>query len=390
MADQPSEAAMGSLVGAAPTLGVEEEFLLVDALTGEPVPHGGEVVESVRSRFGVALDVELAASQVEVQTPVCRDLADVRRQLHGLRLVAAEAAHRLGHRLLAVGAPPVGGPDVVISDRERYRALGEDYRLLAGEQSICGCHVHVAVPDPETAVQVCNHVRPWLPVLGTLTANSPFTRGRDTGYASWRSIVWSRWPTAGPPPYFESLAHYESTCDALLAAGAIRDRRMVYWDVRPSAHLPTVEVRVADVAATVDEAVLLAALVRALVVAALADLGRGLRATPVPTEVLRAACWRSARDGIGGQALDVLSGRLLPARLLLDRLLHHVHDHLDHADGELVGQLVSTLDGNGGGAARQRRAFARAGRMWDVLDHLAADTLSGAETWTGEPFGRTA
>ncbi|PSL43153.1 carboxylate-amine ligase [Saccharothrix carnea] len=380
---------MGSLVGAqAPTLGVEEEFLLVEPGTGVPVPRGAEVVEAARSRFAVDLDVELAQAQVETRTPVCRDLADVRRQLLGLRLVAAEAAHALGCRLLAVAAPPVGGRDGPTSAGERYHHLTEDYRLLAVEQSICGCHVHVAVPDPETAVQVCNHVRPWLPVLGTVTANSPFAHGVDTGYASWRSVVWSRWPGAGPPPYFESFAHYESTCDVLLAAGAAHDRRMVYWDVRPSSHLPTVEVRVADVAATVDEAVLLAALVRGLVCAALADLRRGLRAPAVPTEVLRAATWRAARDGVTGLSLDVLSGHLVPARLLLDRLLHRVEDHLDDVD--LVRRLLSTLDTEGGGADRQRRAFARAGRMSDVLDRLARDTLAGTETWTGGPFRRTA
>ena len=380
---------MGSLVGAqAPTLGVEEEFLLVDARTGEPVPRSAEVVETARRRFGVELDVELAKAQVETRTPICHDLADVRRQLHGLRLVTAESAQALGLRLLAVGTPPVGGPYVATGEEDRYRHLTEDYRRLAAEQSICGCHVHVAVPDPETAVLVCNHVRPWLPVLAALSANSPFAHGVDTGYASWRTVVWSRWPSAGPPPYFESLAHYESTCDMLLAAGAARDRRMIYWDVRPSAHLPTVEVRVADVAATVDEAVLSAALVRALVSTALADLRRGLPAAPVPTEVLRAAQWRAARDGITGLSLDVRTGRLVPARLLLDRLLHRVHDQLAEAD--LVRELLSTLDAEGGGAERQRRAFARAGRMSDVLDRLARDTLSGVETWTGGPFQQTA
>ncbi|QQQ80638.1 glutamate--cysteine ligase [Saccharothrix sp. 6-C] len=370
---------------ATPTLGVEEEFLLVDARTGEPAPHGAEVVEAAQRRFGVELDVELLQAQVETRTPVCHDLADVHRQLTGLRMVAVEIARTLGFGLLAVGTPPVGGTAGPTTDRDRYRGLTEDYRLLAAEQSICGCHVHVAVPDLETAVQVCNHLRPWLPVLGAVTANSPFVNGADTGYASWRSMVWSRWPSGGPPPYFESAAHYEATCDMLLAAGSARDRRMIYWDVRPSAHLPTVEVRVADVAATVDEAVLLAALVHGLVRTALADLRRGLTAPPVPTEVLRAATWRAARDGLAGLSLDVLSGRLVPARLLLDRLVHRVEDQLD--EPALVRRLLSTLDSDGGGAERQRRAFARAGRMSDVLEQLARETLSGAETWTGGRSG---
>ncbi|MGM1065078.1 carboxylate-amine ligase [Saccharothrix sp. Mg75] len=364
-----------------PTLGVEEEFLLVDARTGEPAPLGAEVVAATRRRFGVDLDVELARAQVEAKTAVCRSLADVGRQLRGLRLVAAEAARDLGCRLLATGVPPVGGPEVRTSGGDRYRHLVEDYRLMAREQSICGCHVHVAVPDRETAVQVCNHLRPWLPVLGTVTANSPFAGGRDTGYESWRTVVWSRWPAAGPPPYFESAEHYGATCDLLVDSGAAYDRRMVYWDVRPSAHLPTVEVRVADVAATADEAVLLAGLVRGLVTAALADVARGLAAPRVPTELLRVASWRAARDGVAGLCLDVPSERLVPARLVLDRLVHRVRDHLDADDLAVVRDGLAELDRHGGGAARQRSAHARAGRLSDVLDQVAADTVAGAETW---------
>ena len=367
-----------------PSMGVEEEFLLVDPRTGQPAPLGAEVVAAAGRRFGVELDVELARAQVETKTSVCHTLADVGRQLRGMRLVAADAARGLGCTLLATGVPPVGGPEVATAGGDRYRHLAEDYRLLAREQSICGCHVHVAVPDPETAVQVCNHLRPWLPVLGAVTANSPLACGRDTGYASWRTVVWSRWPAAGPPPYFESAEHYESVCDLLVDSGAAHDRRMVYWDVRPSSHLPTVEVRVADVAATADEAVLLAGLVRALVTAALADVHRGLPAPRVPTELLRVASWRAARDGLTGLCLDVPSERLVPARLVLDRLLHRVRDHLDGDDLALVRDLLARVDLHGTGAARQRRAHARAGRLSDVLDQVAADTVAGTETWTGQ------
>ncbi|GGP70984.1 carboxylate-amine ligase [Saccharothrix coeruleofusca] len=375
----------------APTLGVEEEFLLVDPATGRPVPRGRELVRAARERFGVDFDVELATCQLETRTGVCRELADVRRQLHGMRFVAAEVARELGCLLLAVGVPPLGGPEVGLGEEERYRRLTRDHRLLAAEQSICGCHVHVAVPDQETAVLVCDHLRPWLPALTALTANSPFARGRDTGFASWRAVVWSRWPVSGPPPYFGSAGTYRATCDLLLASGAAADLKMLYWDVRPSSHLPTVEVRVADVAATVDEAVLLAGLVRGLVSTALADVRRGLPAPPVPAEVLRAAQWRAARDGLEGHAFDVLSGRLVAARLLLDRLLHRVGDQLA-ASGDLgvVRQLSAALVRGGGGAARQRRAFARAGSMAEVVDHLAAETVAGGGAWRGGPARSTA
>ena len=167
--------------------------------------------------------------------------------------------------------------------------------------------MHIDVPDKETAVRVSNHLRPWLPTLLALTANSPIYLGSDTGFASWRSIMWSRWPCSGPPPYFESAAHYEALVAMQVASGSIMDEQMVYWDVRPSSHLPTVEVRVSDIPLTIDETVLLATLVRALVMTY--DGSPGPKLEP---EVLRAAYWLAARDGLEGNGLDVLHAEPLP------------------------------------------------------------------------------
>lgn len=376
-----------------PTVGVEEEFLLVDPATGVPVPRAREVVGAARERFGVALDHELVASQVEAKTSVCHDLDQVRRELVVLRAAVALAAAEAGCLALAVGAPPLGEPVGPIVDRSRYRLIARAFGLLAEEQSICGCHVHVAVPDREVAVQVCNHLRLWLPVLAALTANSPLARGHDTGYASWRSVVWYRWPSAGPPPYFASWGHYQAMVDLLGEAGAALDPAMVYWDVRPSSHLPTVEVRVADVTGGPTEALLLTALVRALVTTAVADAGSGVAAPPVPTEVLRLAGWRAARDGLAGRALDVLSDRLVPVRHLLRRLVRHVRPALAaNGDLDLVERALAALHRVGGGAERQRRVLGRTGAATDLLDLLSADApdpLAGtAPPLPAAPAGR--
>jgi carboxylate-amine ligase len=375
------------LVNKVLSLGVEEEFLLVDPHTGAPVPQGPETARWARDQFGVEFDLELTAAQLEAKTTVCTSLAEVRRQLLGARFIAAKSASQLGCLLLAAAVPPIGVPQMPITPDDRYQQMADDHRLLAVEQVICGCHVHVSVPDRELAVQVCNHLRLWLPVLGVLTANSPFAHGRDTGYASWRSVVWSRWPVSGPPPWFSSAEHYDEVCAWLVATGAARDLKMMYWDVRPSSHLPTVEVRVADVAATVDETVLLAALVRALVTKATQDVRRGLVAPAVPTEVLRAATWRAARDGLSGHALDVTTGRLLPARLLVNRLIDRVRDQLI-ATGDLsrVRNVLSFVDRFGDGATRQRKAFAVAQSLHDVVEQLAADTVAES---AADPVFRT-
>ncbi|MET8764216.1 glutamate--cysteine ligase [Lentzea sp. NPDC004782] len=356
-----------------PTVGVEEEFLLVDPVTGVAVNRAAEVVAIAREVFGLELEHELTGAQVETKTSVCRDAERVRRELRELRVSVARAAGEAGCRAIATGAPPLGDMAGEITDDLRYRRIAREFGALAAQQLICGCHVHVAVPDRETAVQVCNHVRLWLPLLGAITANSPFSRGADTGFASWRSLVWSRWPVSGPPPFFASWQHYQDTCATVLDAGTALDPAMIYWDVRPSAAWPTVEVRVADVAASVDDAVLLAALVRALVTKASADVERGVEAVPVPVETLRQSCWRAARDGLSGHALDVLSGQLLPLRHQLDVLLGQLKPVLAaNGDLPLVRRGVRLLDRHGCGADRQRRAF-RDGETQALLDLIGLD-----------------
>ncbi|MFT7841726.1 glutamate--cysteine ligase [Saccharothrix sp. BKS2] len=358
----------------APTVGVEEEFLLVDPATGVPVPRAHEVVAAARERFDLDLDHELLTTQVEVKTPVCHDLGQVRRELVAMRSAVSRAAGEAGCLALAVGFPPLGEPSGSITDLARYRGIARAFGQLADEQSICGCHVHVGVPDREVAVQVCNHLRQWLPVLVALTANSPLSRGRDTGYASWRTVVWHRWPAAGPPPYFSSWAHYRAVSDLLRESGAAVDPAMAYWDVRPSCHLPTVEVRVADVAGSTTEALLLAALVRALVSTAVADVERGVPAPEVTTEALRLAGWRAARDGLAGRTLDVLSDRLVPVRHLLRRLVRHARPALSaNGDLDLVERALAVLHRVGCGAERQRRVLNRTGTPTDLLDVLVVD-----------------
>jgi carboxylate-amine ligase len=357
-----------------PTLGVEEEFLVVDPGSGRPVPAAAGVLD-LANRLGADLQPELTRVQVESNTPVCRTPREVREHLLSARATGSVAARQAGARLLAAGVPLTGPMGQPFSGSDRYRRIGEDYGMLAAEHGVCGCHGHVAVPDRETAVQVSNHLRPWLPVLLALTANSPIHHGVDTGYASWRSVLVSRWPCSGAPPYFTSAEHYDAVVDMLVGSGAVLDRGMVYWDVRPSEHLPTVEVRVSDVPATVDESVLLAVLVRALVTTAVGAIRRGERALPVTGEALRAAYWRAAHDGIEGEGIDLFTHRRVPTAELLHRLIGHVRPALRRT-GELrtVNALLAEVLRNGNGAVRQRQAFERRGRLADVVALLTRDT----------------
>lgn len=335
-----------------PSMGVEEELLLVSA-AGDPMPRSKAVVEGTH---GVDVALELTRAQVEINTPICQTADGLRLQLTWARSKLAEAAADQGARLLAIAAPPGGVAAQLVTHKPRYEEMAVRYGLLAREQAVCGCHVHIAIPDKEAAIRVSNHVRPWLPVLLALTANSAIYLGSDTGFCSWRSIMWSRWPCSGPPPYFESAEHYDALVAMQIATGALMDEQMVYWDVRPSSHLPTVEIRVSDIPLTVDETVLLATLVRALVMTGLADGGLGPKLQP---EVLRAAYWLAARDGITGNGLDVLRARALPMAELLGLLQRHVFQALEELDeADMVAESVQRVLREGNGAVKQRKAFA--------------------------------
>ncbi|GAA1555212.1 glutamate--cysteine ligase [Kribbella hippodromi] len=321
--------------------------------TGDPLPRSKAVVDELGDDLDVTL--ELTRAQVEINSPVCSTADELHTALTSMRSALASAAADEGGRLLAIAVPPHGRPAQLVTKKRRYQQLAARYGQLAREQGVCGCHVHVDVPDREAAVCVSNYLRPWLPVLLALTANSPVYLGQDTGFASWRWLMASRWPCAGAPPYLKSAEHYDQLVALHLAAGTLMDEQMIYWDVRPSSHLPTVEVRVSDIPLTVDESVLLATLVRALVMTALEAGGVG---ADVDSEVLHAAYWLAARDGLPGDGVDVLGAESMPMSQLVERMRREIEPALEElGETELVRDGIARALQGGNGAMKQRRAF---------------------------------
>ncbi|MFV6030534.1 carboxylate-amine ligase [Streptomyces sp. NPDC056264] len=348
------------------TLGVEEEYLLVDPATAVPTP----AVEEVRRAAGLGpfaesaeIQDELLQAQIEVATPVCWSLDEVGGHLLRLRHALAVAAEESGCRVAATGAAPVRGDlSVPVTPTPRYLRMAGEAGQLVDEQLICGMHVHVGVPDPETGVAVLNRIRGWLPTLLAMSVNSPLWDGRDTGFASWRTIVFGRWPVSGAPPHFDDLCAYESRLEALVASGVIADRGQVYWQARLSDRYPTVEVRCLDVQLRAEDAVMLAGIVRGLVATAIAEEKAGMPLPAVaPPELARAADWHAARHGLDVTLLDPL-GCPLPSGDALHALLRYIAPALEDA-GDLrgVSGLVHRLLRVGTPADRQRRALAEAG-----------------------------
>ncbi|MCX5065288.1 glutamate--cysteine ligase [Micromonospora lupini] len=359
-----------------PPLGVEEEFLVVDAERGEVVPLAATVVDGARPTLGPRVGGEITTLQIETRTDPFQSVDDLAAQLVEGRAAIQAAARSAGLRVIASGSPVLGRavPPPLTQGPRQDRGIAT-FRGLHDELAICAVHVHVEQPDRDRAVLIGNHLRAHLPVLLALTANSPYWAERDTGYASWRSVTWGRWPVAGPPPYLTSARQYDDHVDMLLDAGAIVDHGTIFWDLRLSTHHPTLEVRVADVPVTAAESAALAALVRALVVVAGEAVDRGDEGPRLVPELLRLAYWRAARDGMGGHGVDVATGRLLPAATLAERLVERARPALDAAgDRERVDGWLTWLAADGDGATRQRAAHAVRGRLTDVVDEIVSRT----------------
>ncbi|MFD5177953.1 glutamate--cysteine ligase [Nocardia sp. NPDC058379] len=359
------------------TVGVEEEFLLTDPGTGAPAPKNRQVAATAR-QAGIDLQLELTRCQVETSSRVHSDIGELLAELRTSRRRIAECAADHDVRMLAVAIPPTVPDRFPVTDTPRYERIAHTFGMLAHEQGLCGCHVHVGVPDRETAVLVGNYVRPWLPVLLATTANSAIYRGSETGYASWRSILWRRWPSAGPPPYFTSLDQYEAIVAMMRASGSILDNKMVYWDIRPSESFPTVEIRVSDIPATAAESALLAALIRGIVSSGLRSIARGESALAVSGEVLRAAYWNAAHSGLDGDGLDMADNRVIPHRDLLARLVTYIEPALvESGDHDFVVAAIDALLSRGNGARRQLQAFRARRDVADVVAESARATLDG-------------
>jgi carboxylate-amine ligase len=361
------------------TVGVEEEYQIVDPASRELRSRAGRILRDAREAVGDEVTNELYLSQIEIGTPVCASLAEARSELARLRGALIAAAEGNGSRIASAGTHPFSRwQEQTLTPKDRYRGIAQDYQQIAREQVIFGCHVHVGFPDREAAIRAMSRARVWLAPLIALSASSPFWQGRDTGYASYRTELFQRFPTTGVPGVFANRAEYDALVSDLVGTGLIEDGSKIYWDLRPSSHYDTLEFRVADVCPTVDETVMIAGLCRALAAACEDDSRRGVPVPDVRPELLRAAKWYASRYGLDGELVDVPARRSAPAAEVVGQLLAYVRPPLERwGEWDEVSSLVARTLAQGNGARRQRQAFARAGRMEGVVDLIIAETASG-------------
>jgi carboxylate-amine ligase len=357
------------------TVGVEEEFLLAQSTSALLASVGEQVVAAAEAGSNGQFEQELKREQAELGTAPHDGMAALDRDLRARRADLAAAARSQGVRLLATATSPLDQAVSTTVD-DRYERIVDVFGRVARMQLTCGMHVHVSIESPEEGVAVLDRIRPWLPILIALSANSPFLAGSDTDYASYRTVLWGQWPTAGVADPFGTVEGYEQARAALVASGAAPDDGMIYFDARLSARYPTVEVRVCDVCADVRDATVLAALVRALVSTAAEQATDGPAGPSIRSELLRAATWRAARWGTEQQLVDPPTAGLVPAWDLIDRFVDTVGPALkDTGDEQLVQDGLDRIRSRGTGARLQRAAFA-AGGIDAVVDLIADSTAS--------------
>ncbi|MEU1281763.1 glutamate--cysteine ligase [Streptomyces sp. NPDC005805] len=368
------------------SVGVEEELLLVDPGSGAPMAVSGSILAAAdrhaeHTDAGDAdhpFETELHKEQLEFATEPVTEMGRLREEIVRCRAEAARHAESAGAVVAALATSPLA-VEPSLNTGTRYQWMGEQFGLTAQEQLTCGCHVHVSVDSDEEGVAVLDRIRPWLPVLTAMSANSPFWQGQDTEYGSYRSRVWNRWPSAGPVDVFGSADRYHEQVAAMVETGVLRDKGMIYFDARLSAAFPTVEIRVADVCLDPGAPVLLAALARGLVDTAARDWQDGMPPARVGSGLLRLASWRAGRSGLDGPLLHPETLRETSAADAVDALYRHVRESLaDHGDEDLVREGITRLLADGNGARAQRRLLDETGDLARVVTRCAEITAGGS------------
>lgn len=362
------------------TLGVEEEYQVIDPKTRQLSGRGEKIISFAEENYGEEIvQPEMHKSQIEIATSVCKNLAEVRGELCESRRIVIEAAQQDNKAIAAAGTHPFSDwKDQETTAKLRYKKLEQEYQQILREMVTFGCHVHVGISDPEIAIAVINRARLWLSVLLALSANSPFWLGEKTGYISYRTELWSPFPLVGCPPVFEDYQAYKDFVEKLIQMRVIRDTTTIYWDIRISEHYPTIEFRVNDICLTVDEAAMIAGLVRGLVQTCLTEIENNFPLISVHPELLKTAHWYAARYGLQGNLIDVVQQRSKPAKDLVRQFLNYLRPALEQlGDWEEVSSLVDKVLRDGNAAQRQLEVYRRQGKMVEVVDYLIEQTRLG-------------
>src|ERR1700751_2896334 len=360
------------------TLGIEEEFAIVDPETSELRSHIQEILEGGRVVLKEQIKPEMHQSGVELGTEICDSIDHAREHVVRLRSKLAALAGRSGLKIASVGTHPFSHwRDQLITEGERYQEILRDMQSLARANLIFGLHVHVGIPNREAAIHVMNQARYFLPHIYALSVNSPFWVGRNTGLKGYRLKVFERFPRTGIPDSFESLSEYEDYCKLLVKTGCIDNAKKIWWDIRLHPFFDTLEVRVCDAQTRVEDTLAIAALIQAGISKLYKLLRRNTTFRVYRRRLLDENRWRAARYGIDGKLIDFGKETEVEERSLLSELLEFVASEVDEFGTQREMAHIERIMREGTGADRQLAVWERTQDMMAVVDHIVAETYEG-------------
>jgi glutamate---cysteine ligase / carboxylate-amine ligase len=362
------------------TLGIEEEFQIIDPESRELRSRVNEILEEGRMILGEQIKPEMHQSMVEVGTGICSDIQEARRDVCKLRGTLDGLARRNGLRIAAASTHPFSHwADQHITEHERYFQLIEEQQQVARALLIFGLHVHVGIEDRETAIHIMNAARYFLPHVLAISTSSPFWLGRNTGLKSFRSEIFKQFPRTDVPDYFTSAGEFDNFVKLLIKTNCIDNGRKIWWDVRPHPFFPTLEFRVCDLPSRVDETIAIAALFQAIVAKLYKLLKQNMGFRLYRRALIQENKWRAVRWGIDGKLIDFGKQEELPAKSLIKELLEFVDDVVDELGSRQELNYVYKILEEGTSADRQLRTFHRTGDLKAVVDQLIAETMEGVD-----------
>ncbi len=360
------------------TIGIEEEFQIIDPQTRELRSRVNEILEEGRMLLGEQVKPEMHQSMIEVGTGICRDVKEARQDVIKLRRAIAELAARKGLAIVAASTHPISHwADQQITENERYYQMIEELQHSARALLIFGMHVHVGIKDREAAMAVMNAARYFLPHIYALSTSSPFWIGRNTGMKSYRYEVFKQFPRTGIPEYFNSVGEFDNFVNLLIKTGCIDNGKKIWWDVRPHHVYPTLEFRICDIPTKVEETITIAALFQAVTAKVYKLYRQNMGFRLYRRALIEENKWRAARYGLDGKLIDFGKREEVPLRSLIQELLEFVDDVVDELGCREEINYVNTILENGTSADRQLRVFQETGDLRAVVDLLMKETLEG-------------
>jgi glutamate---cysteine ligase / carboxylate-amine ligase len=365
------------------TLGIEEEFAIVDPETRELRSHIQEILEGGKVLLKEQIKPEMHQSVVELGTEICTSISNAREHVVELRSKLASLANKANLRVASVGTHPFSKwRDQLITEGERYREIVKDMQRLARANLIFGLHVHVGIPNRESAIQVMNQARYFLPHIYALSTNSPFWGGQDTGLKGYRLKVFERFPRTGIPDAFDSLSEYEDFCKLLVKTGCIDNPKKIWWDIRLHPFFDTLEMRVCDAQSRVDDTLAIAALVQAVIAKLYKLLKYNTTFRVYRRRLLDENRWRASRYGLEGKLIDFGRETEVETRSLLNELMEFVSTEVDELGSRREMAHIERIMREGTGADRQLAVFQQTNDMKAVVDQIVAETYEGLDIST--------